>query len=58
MILDSKDQQELLLAILSDHTFTAPGRVLTEVARNVEALGGAIAAATIAEKEKEDVDDG
>ncbi len=58
MILDSEDQRELLLAILSDHTFAAPGKVLTEVARNVEALFGAIAAATIAEKENEAADDG
>ncbi len=51
MILDSEPQRNLLLAILSEHTFAVPGKALTRVALEIQALTKAITEATLPEEE-------
>ena len=56
MILDTEAQQQLLLVILSEHTFAVPGKALGEVALEIQTLANAITEATIsAKQEDEDV---
>jgi len=49
MILDSESQRNLLLALVSEHIFSAKGKVLTEVAANRQALEISITQAPIQE---------
>ena len=53
MILDSEKQRNLLLALLSEHTFTLPRKALTTVAVEIDALEKAITEASLLEAEEE-----
>jgi len=56
MILDSEKQRKLLLAIILEHIFSAPGRSLKAVAAEIDSLENLITHAPLAgegKKEKE-----
>jgi len=51
MILDSKEQQQLLLGLISEHPFTVQGKQLMDVTSKIHTLAEAITNAEIQERE-------
>ena len=51
MILDSESQRKLLLAIISDHIFSVPGKALVQVTNEVNDLANSITQAPLSKED-------